>query len=173
MLGWGRPFRTPDTSVRIDPPCVFTWSTVVSGLSVEVRSFTAVILSLGVFPSLGVCLSREECPSSGVYPGWLGGGVTLSLMGELVLTHATVLSRHPVMSMSGKFRGSPNSPSTVDSRIAFNFAFSTATRIYWALWVILLSLFFDISASRGQILLLIVCILLAALSPIRFLFRRR
>ena len=48
MLGWGRPFRTLDTSVWIDPPCVFTWSTVVSGLSVEVRSFTAVILSLGV-----------------------------------------------------------------------------------------------------------------------------
>ena len=131
-----------------------------------------VLLSLGVFPWLEVCLSRGACPSLGVCPGFLGGEVTLSLLGELVFTHATVLSRHSVMSMSGKFGGWPNSPSTMDSWIAFNFAFATATRIYRAFWVILRSLFFDISASRSQIRLLIVCILLAALCPIRFLFRR-
>ena len=55
--------------------------------------------------------------------------MTLSLMGKLVLTHATVLSRHSVMSMSGKFGVWPNPPSTIESWIAANFAFTTATRL--------------------------------------------
>ena len=52
-----------------------------------------------------------------------------SRMGELERTHAMVLSRHSVVSMSGKSGDSYRSSLANDSWIALSFAFAMATRL--------------------------------------------